>query len=81
MKNEAQAKLRLMLKTIVGICSCVYKTRMEEGYIIIRVNGNEVLNIDDFKKEVEKSRGKIKLEGMYKDFEGIFPYPLNLNTQ
>lgn len=57
------------------------KTRMEEGYVIIRVNGKEVLNIDDFRKEVEKSVGEIKLEGMYKDFEGIFPYKVRIDGE
>ena len=57
------------------------KTRMEEGYVIIRVNGKEVLTLDDFGKEVEKSTGEIKLEGMYPGFEGIFPYRLKLNSE
>jgi len=38
------------------------KTRMETGYVITKVNGKEVLNLDDFRKEVEKSTGEIKLD-------------------
>jgi serine protease Do len=57
------------------------KTRMEEGYVIIRVNGKEVLNVEDFKKEIDKSSSNVKLEGMYPGFDGIFPYPLKLNAE
>ncbi|MEJ7739104.1 MAG: Do family serine endopeptidase [Chitinophagaceae bacterium] len=57
------------------------KTRIEEGYVILRVNDKEVLNVDDLRKEIEKSTGNVKLEGMYKGYEGIFPYPLKLNVE
>jgi serine protease Do len=50
------------------------KTRIEEGYVIIRVNGKEVLTVDDLRKEVEKSPGEVKLEGMYAGFEDVYPY-------
>ncbi len=56
------------------------KTRMEEGYVITKVNGKEVLTMDDFKKEVDKSVNEIKLEGMYPGFEGIFPYKLKIGS-
>jgi S1-C subfamily serine protease len=53
------------------------KTRMEENYVITKVNGKEVLNLEDFRKEIDKSTGEIKLEGMYPGFEGVFPYKIN----
>lgn len=52
------------------------KTRMEESYVITKVNGKEVLNLEDFKKEIDKSTGEIKLEGLYPGFEGVFPYKI-----
>lgn len=58
------------------------KTRMEEGYVITKVNGKDVLSLDDFRKEVEKSSdGEIKLEGMYPGFEGVFPYRIKLTNE
>lgn len=57
------------------------KTRIEEGYVILRVNDKEVMTVDDFRKEIEKSSGNVKLEGMYKGYEGIFPYPLKINVE
>ncbi len=52
------------------------KTRMEENYVITKVNGKEVFNLEDFRKEIDKSSGEIKLEGMYPGFEGVFPYKI-----
>jgi S1-C subfamily serine protease len=65
----------------IGDKGAFSKTRMEAGYVITKVNGKEVLSVDDFRKEIEKSTGNVKLEGMYPGFEGIFPYPLKLNEE
>jgi len=67
--------------TSIGDKGAFSKTRMEAGYVILRVNGKEVLTVEDFRKEIEKSTGNVKLEGMYPGFEGIFPYPLKLNDE
>jgi Do/DeqQ family serine protease len=56
------------------------KTRMEEGYVITRVNGKEVLTVEDFRKEVDNTSGELKLEGMYPGFEGIFPYRIKVGS-
>ncbi|MEO6915018.1 MAG: trypsin-like peptidase domain-containing protein [Chitinophagaceae bacterium] len=56
------------------------RTRIEEGYIIIKVNGKDVLTLDDLRKEVEKSPGEVKLEGMYSGFEDIYPYKIKLGA-
>jgi len=55
------------------------KTRMEEGFIILKANGKEVNNVDDFRKILENSDGSVKLEGVYPGYEGSFQYPLRLN--
>ena len=53
---------------------------LQAGDKILKVNGKEVLNVDEFRKEIEKAgTGNVKLEGMYPGFEGIFPYPLKLS--
>src|SRR5579871_1882326 len=56
------------------------KTRMEEGFVILKANGKEVANVDDFKKILEGSDGSVKLEGVYPGYEGAFQYPLKLNN-
>ena len=42
------------------------KTRIEDNYVITKVNGNEVLTVDDLRKEIEKTpNGTLKLDGVY----------------
>lgn len=57
------------------------KTRMEEGYVITRVNDKEVLTLEAFRNEIEKSSGNVKLDGVYPGFNGTFSYPLRLNAE
>jgi serine protease Do len=82
-KKDATAlgvKGGILVKTIdeKGLFS---KTRMEEGFIILKVNGEEVSNIDDFKKALESAgNSSIKLEGVYPNYDGAFTYPLKLNS-
>jgi len=57
------------------------KTRMEEGFVILRVNGREVLSVEDFRKALESpGSGSVKLEGVYPGDDGTFTYPLKLNA-
>ncbi len=56
------------------------KTRMEEGFVILKANGTDISNVDDFKKILESSDGSVKLEGIYPGYEGSFQYPLKLNS-
>jgi serine protease Do len=56
------------------------KTRMEEGFVILKANGKDVNNVDDFKRILESADGSVKLEGVYPGYEGSFQYPLRLNA-
>jgi len=58
------------------------KTRMDEGFVILKVNGNEVLTVEDFRKALDNagSSSSIKLEGVYPGYDGAFTYPLKLNS-
>jgi Do/DeqQ family serine protease len=56
-------------------------TRIEEGFIITKVNGREVLSVDDLRKELEKTPGgNVKIEGVYPGYEGVYPYTLKLGS-
>ena len=58
------------------------KTRMEEGFVILKVNGQEVSTVDEFRKIVEQAgNGSLKLEGVYPGYDGSFTYPLKLNDE
>lgn len=54
------------------------KTRMESGFVILRLNGKEVTNVEEFKSAISKLTGPVKLDGMYEGYEGVFSYPLRL---
>jgi S1-C subfamily serine protease len=57
------------------------KSRIQEGFIILKANGEEVKSIEDFQKIIEKaSGGTVKLEGVFPGYEGVYTYPLRLST-
>jgi hypothetical protein len=54
---------------------------MEESFVILKVNGQEVLSVEEFKKALESvGSGTVKLEGVYPNYDGTFTYPLKLNA-
>src|SRR5450432_2524179 len=58
------------------------KTRMEEGFVILKVNGQNVNTVDELRKIVEQAgNGSLKLEGVYPGYDGSFTYPLKLNDE
>ena len=58
------------------------KTRMEEGFVILKVNGQDVSTVEEFRKIVEQAgNGSVKLEGVYPGYDGSFTYPLKLNDE
>ncbi len=57
------------------------KTRIEDNFVITKVNGKEVLSIDDLRKEIEKTpNGAVKIEGVYPGYEGVYPYTIKLGA-
>jgi Do/DeqQ family serine protease len=56
------------------------KSRIQEGFIILKANGEEVKNVEEFQKIMEKSTGTIKLEGVFPGYEGVYTYPLRLSS-
>lgn len=55
------------------------KTRMQEGFIITSIDGEDVNSLDDFKKIINNAEGTVRLEGVYPGYEGSYGYPLNLS--
>ena len=55
-------------------------TRMQEGFIITSVDGQDVNSIDDLKSVLNNSDGTVKLEGVYPGYDGTYGYPLTLNS-
>lgn len=57
------------------------RTRMEEGFIITSVNGSDIKNIDELGAALGSGFGKIKLEGIYPDYDGVYTYQINLGDE
>lgn len=54
-------------------------TRIQEGFIITSVDGQDVNSIDDLKSILNNSDGTVRLEGIYPGYDGTYGYPLTLN--
>jgi serine protease Do len=56
------------------------KTRMEEGFIITTLNGKEVKNTEQLAQALGSGYGKIKLEGIYPGYNGVYTYQIDLGS-
>lgn len=80
-KEDAKAlniKGGVVVKSI-GNNGLLSKVRIQEGYIIIRANGKDVISTDDLRKIMESSSGTVKLEGIYEGYEGTYPITIKIN--
>ena len=57
------------------------RTRMQAGFIILSVNGEEITNVQDLGKLLSAMDGTVQLEGIYPGYDGTYRYPLNLDSQ
>ena len=55
-------------------------TRIQEGFIITSVDGQDINNLDDLKTTLNNSHGTVKLEGVYPGYDGTYGYPLSLDN-
>ena len=77
--KELGQKGGVMVKSITtrGLLS---KVRIQEGYVIIKANGKDIINVEDLRKALESSTGTVKLEGIYPGYEGVYPIIINLGS-
>lgn len=56
-------------------------TRMEPGFVIIDIDGEEIKTVDELKAALEVAKGSsnVRLGGFYPGYEGMYAYPLNLS--
>ncbi len=54
------------------------QAEMKENFIIIRVNGDEVGNVDALVRTLERSRGNIRFEGFYPGGRYLYEYVIEL---
>jgi serine protease Do len=55
------------------------RTRMQPGFIIVRVSGQDVTNIQELSELLANMSGTVKIEGIYPGNDGTYAYPLNLD--
>lgn len=56
------------------------RTRVEKGFVITSVNGQEIKNTDELLKIISSMRSSVvQLEGIYPGYSGIYTYQINLD--
>jgi len=56
-------------------------TRMDPGFIITSVNGNEIKNVDELAQVLGAGYDQLQLEGIYPGYSGIYTYKINLEDE
>ncbi len=56
------------------------QTRMRDGFIIIKVDGQNVKSVDEFKKLTGDEKS-ITISGFYPGYDGLYDYPISLGDQ
>ncbi|MDP4216007.1 MAG: trypsin-like peptidase domain-containing protein [Bacteroidota bacterium] len=56
------------------------KSRIQEGFIILKANGQEVRTKEELEGILSKASGTVKLEGVFSGYEGLYTYPLRLSS-
>lgn len=54
--------------------SKIERTNMDPGFIITKINDNEITGVEDVIKVLENASGKIMLEGIYESYPGEYYY-------
>lgn len=57
----------------------ISRTRMQAGFIITSVNGQNVTSVEDLTKILATISGPARVEGIYPGYDGTYTYPLNLD--
>ena len=56
------------------------KSRIQEGFIILKANGQDVKSVDELQAILQKASGTVKLEGVFAGYEGVYTYPLRISS-
>ena len=75
--REAGVEGGVLVKKITA-GGALSRTRINEGFVIISVNGEDVTNLEDLTKILSNVNGTVSLEGIYPGYDGTYKYPLNL---
>jgi serine protease Do len=65
-----------VLVTSIESGSQIARVNMEEKFIITRINGVTITNVEDFKKQLKEAGSGLYLQGYYEEYPGDFAYTL-----
>lgn len=54
------------------------QTRMRDGFIILKANGRDVLNVNELADVIARSNGRVELNGFYPGYDGAYNYLLEI---
>ena len=54
------------------------QTRMRDGFVIYKVNGQEVKTMEEFTAALSKGQKRVMLEGFYPGYDGTYQYPIEV---
>lgn len=57
------------------------RTRMQDGFIILSVNGQDVTSVQSLTRLLSTLEGTVQVEGVYPGYDGIYRYPLSLDDE
>jgi S1-C subfamily serine protease len=78
--KENEIEGGVIIKKITG--GSLKKSRVQEGFVILSVNGNEIKDMDDFNNILKASKGTIYIEGIYPGSGTVtYRYPLRLDEE
>lgn len=54
------------------------QTRMRDGFIIVKANGKDILNVNDLGDVISRSNGRVELNGFYPGYDGAYSYLIEI---
>jgi len=54
------------------------QTRMKDGFIILKLNNKDVLNVNELRKAISDNKN-ITISGFYPGYDGLYEYPVSLD--
>ena len=69
----------VVIKKING--GALKNSRIQEGFVITSVNGEEIKTLDDFNEAMKNIKGNIYFDGIYPGFTETYRYPIRLGDE
>jgi S1-C subfamily serine protease len=55
------------------------QTRMRDGFVIYKANGQEVKSLEELTAALNKGQKRVMLEGLYPGYDGVYQYPIEIS--